>query len=246
MEQTSQASDGHRNGLHQSFGRLDMKKLCASAIVMAAVVAGHTAYLNSSAALAQQDARPSAGMPLPPPKPFVTMDEKVAMANHIFIGTARRIYFVDHLFKEISYEQAARMPQSLTRSAILEIDVDRTLYEQKNLRPRTALMFASISKEPFGDQLSSYVQLEAKFVDKPGLFFSQVQTDKIRVDVPNEPSKVVGEITLHRFIESYAVDGPKANPLSLSYLQDTVAAIQRRREHEKRESLRTDTRKTKQ
>ena len=48
---------------------------------------------------AQLEISPPAGKPLPPRKPLITMGEKVAMADHIFIGTGGRIYYVDKLYR---------------------------------------------------------------------------------------------------------------------------------------------------
>ena len=46
---------------------------------------------NGETAFAQQPQPPSAGRPVEPIPTLLTMNQKVAMANHIFIGTGKRV-----------------------------------------------------------------------------------------------------------------------------------------------------------
>jgi hypothetical protein len=197
------------------------------------VIFGYMMLLNPKIAFAQQDIRPEAGKPSDPSKPFITMDEKVASANHIFIGTGRRIYFINQQFKEVAYEEAFK-PSKYSTYAILEITVDRTLYSTIQSAPKIALLLVEGGKEKFGDQPIGYDQTVTAYINRSGIYFGEVQTDQIRVDGGNgRPTKVVGEITLHRFGVPYVIAGPKENPLPLTYLQETVQAVNRRIEKER-------------
>lgn len=191
--------------------------------------------LSGSSVFAQANVNPQKSKPADLEKPFVTMDEKVAMANHIFIGAGRRIYFQDCLRKEVSYDSACS-PSRYSVSAMLELEVIKTLYVDFPKSITTALIPINGAREPFGNQPSGYDSAVIRYMSGPALYFGKVQTDQIRVDVAEGPSKIVGEITLHRFIEPYAVDGPKANPLPLTYLKEAVDAINRRVEGEKRQA----------
>ena len=103
---------------------------------------------------AQLEISPPAGKPLPPRKPLISMDEKVAMADHIFIGTGGRIYYVDKLYREVDYELANTLGR-YSVSAILELEVERTLYPLAKSAPKIARLLVNGSKEPLGDNKSS-------------------------------------------------------------------------------------------
>lgn len=63
------------------------------------------------------------GRPLPPPKPFITMSEKVADANHIFVGIGTRIYFVDKHAREVPFGSSESERGGGIKNAILEIKI---------------------------------------------------------------------------------------------------------------------------
>lgn len=210
-----------------------MKHIAAPAFIAAAVVAGHAAFLHPSASLAQQEVRPAAGRPMPPPVPFVTMDEKVAAANHIFIGMGKRIYYISCAGNEVSSIEKACGSDPWSKDARLEIEVIRELYIDFDKPLPVALIGVNGAIEPFGSQPSGYDATVKRYMSGVAIYFGDVQTDPIRVKVPNGPSKIVGEITLHRFIKPFAVNGPIANPLPLTYLQEVVATVARRVERER-------------
>lgn len=186
-------------------------------------------------ALAQRDPSPEPYKPMPPRRPLLTMDQKVDMANHIFVGVGKRVYFADEVYKEVS-QQDAYNPYRAGERALLEIEVEQTLYSKSPSPPKLALMPANGSTQKSAAQPSGYEAIVTRFVGVRQLFFGQMQTDQIRIDMPEGPSKVIGQVTLHQFIVYDAIEGPNENPLSVSYLPEAMAAVERRIEREKREA----------
>ena len=84
----------------------------------------------------------------------------------------------------------------------------------------------------------------ARFVGVRQVFFGQMQTNQIRIEEPNGSVRTVGSITLHRFVVYDAIEGPNENPLPLSYLPETLAAVERRIEREKREAWESAAKKS--
>ena len=190
--------------------------------------------------VAQTSITPAPGMPLlRMPKPVITMDEKVALANHIFIGFGKNIHYVDCKGAKVASIDEACGDKPYARGAIVEIEVIRELYLSFPKRMAIAITGVNGALVPFGRQPAGHDAAVKQFMSGAAIYFGIVQTDKIFENVPNEPLKVVGEITIHRFIPSYAIEGPIDNPLPVSHLPEVVAAIARRVEREKKEAAAT-------
>ena len=187
---------------------------------------------NSANTLAQQPQTPSAGRPVEPIPKLLTMDQKVAKANHIFIGTGKRIYFIDRFYKEVPFELASGTSNSRVRSAILEVEADQHLYSASDIfQANVARFFVNSSIEPFGNRPSGQDELSAKYIGKPMIYFSNASIHKIR-DYSQERAPLLGEVWLHTFATTLAVSGPTANPLPLLEIQEVMRAVNLRIESE--------------
>ena len=74
-------------------------------------------------------------------------------------------------------------------------------------------------------------KLRAKYVGKPMIYFSNASIHKIR-DYSQERAPILGEVWLHTFATTLAVNGPTANPLPLLEIQEVMQAVNLRIESE--------------
>ena len=186
---------------------------------------------NGETAFAQQPQTPSAGRPVEPIPKLLTMNQKVAMANHIFIGTGKRVYFIDRFYKEVSYEDAFSSTKSDSKSAIIEIEVSRNLFPQTTLH-KVARFYTVSSLVPFGGEVD-FDKLRVKYVGKPMIYFTNAQIENIH-DFEKDRAPIVDRIPMHSFVVTLAVSGPTANPLPLSNIQEIMQAINARIDAESR------------
>ena len=188
--------------------------------------------LDSSAnTFAQQPQAPSAGRPVEPIAKLLTMDQKVAMANHIFIGTGTRVYFIDRFYKEVAYEDAFSSTKSDSKSAIIEIEVSRNLYPQTTIH-KVARFYTVSSLVPFGGEVD-FDKLRVKYVGKPMIYFTNAYVENIH-DFEKNRAPIVGRIPMHQFVVTLAISGPTANPLPLLEIQEVMQAVNLRIESESR------------
>ena len=189
---------------------------------------------NGETAFAQQPQPPSAGRPVEPIPTLLTMNQKVAMANHIFIGTGKRVYFIDRFYKEVPFELASGASNSRVRSAILEVETDRHLYSASDIfQTNVARFFVNSSIEQFGNRLSGQDELSAKYIGKPMIYFTNAYIENIH-DFEKDRAPIVDRIPMHSFVVTLAVSGPTANPLPLSNIQEIMQAINARIDAESR------------
>lgn len=179
---------------------------------------------------AQPPLSPSPGMQLPPIPKLITMDEKVAAVNHVFIGTGKRIYFIDRLYKEVPYDEAYDPTGGHSKSAILEISIDRPLYPSRRTG-ESAKVFVITSLITRGEQSSEYDALTTTYIGRPGIYFTQAYIGSI-LDLKKEGAPLVGTIPLHRLINARALSGPVENPLPLSQIHEVMRAVNKRIETE--------------
>jgi hypothetical protein len=108
----------------------------------------------------------------------VTVDQQVAESSFIFIGEPVRIYFADHEYREVPYEQSyvvSELPPGAgggqVRRALLEIKVVRILWKSDARERPHVVRSLSIRKEAREGWPSSYEESVKKYLGRQGIWF---------------------------------------------------------------------------
>ena len=229
----NQGADGQRYRL--LIGRQDPDGIVAkrSNGLISCIAAGLLlAYFATPSAISQTREPLPLTSPSQPARPIpevVTMEQKLSLSNHVFIGTGRRIYFIDRFYNEVPFEMAnANSRNSTTRHALLEVDIDRNLYP-RNMHGESmiAKFFVISSITGLGSAPSGQDELTARYVGRPSIYFTQMYIENI-FDFERERAPIVGTIVLHRLVATPALSGPTENPLPLSEIQEVMKVVNQR------------------
>ena len=171
--------------------------------------------LATSSAIAQPAGAASSGSPglvasLVPE--FVTMDQKLAASDQVFVGTGRRIYFLDGSGRETSAGDG--------RQAILEVGVEQELNAPNAQRASGVAKFLLEAPVGAGAKPPTYDELVARHIGKKGIYFARRQLP---------PGGAAGQIAaqpmLLSLVNTPARRGPVDNPLPISELQTVMNAM---------------------
>jgi hypothetical protein len=123
----------------------------------------------------------------------VTVDDRVAQSDLIFVGEPVRIYFVDKEYKEVPYEDSVvetEDPQShlRLRRALLEIKVNSVLWEASPKERKHVLFpLSPVAKEiGFFDRSSIYEELSTKYIGHKGIWFGHTLILAEYYEIPSD------------------------------------------------------------
>ena len=147
--------------------------------------------------------------PVSEPPQFVTLDQRVAAADFIFVGEGRRLFFVDKQYKEVPYEQAATMHK--LKAAVIEVAVVKSLFPVAWTEGTVVLIPVATWKDSAGRGGSYEKFLHRELAVGDGT--SPRLRRRIHAHTPSTPAARVG---------------PKDNPLDVTYLDQVIVSIEKR------------------
>lgn len=154
---------------------------------------------------------------------FVTMDQKLAASDQVFVGVGRRIYLLDQAGREIAFDAASReAPAGAGRHAILEVVVEQELNAPN--AQRASGVAKVLLEAPAGTKPPTYDELAGRFIGKKGIYFARRQLP------PATGSGGAGGASaavpmLLALVNTPARRGPVDNPLPISELQTVMNAM---------------------
>lgn len=167
--------------------------------------------------------------PIFEPPAQVTLDQRVEAADFIFIGEARRVFFVDRRYREVPYEKAAQVNK--VKAAMLEVQVLKPLFPQPWPGEVTALIPLTAWKGSQPGERGSYDELVDQHVGKRGIYFTS--RTEIYYELPTGDgvsNRLESRLFAHTRSTPAAQAGPKENPLALTYLEGVTTSVRKRLE----------------
>ncbi|HTE14360.1 MAG TPA: hypothetical protein VK642_04725 [Burkholderiales bacterium] len=168
----------------------------------------------------------------------VTVDDRVAKSDFIFIGEPVRIYFADKDYKEVPYSESIVLyasPQSGVRfrRALVEIKVDKALWDvSAKARQYVLLPLPPTAKEAAFSDKSTYEEHVTKYIGNKGIWFGRIST--IEEYYESRPDGSGAErIKLSEPVELFLPDYWIAkshrvpNPTPLSHLEEVTESIRK-------------------
>lgn len=184
-------------------------------VVSLSVVAAGLATSSAIAQLAGAASSASPGLVASLVPEFVTMDQKLAASDQVFVGTGRRIYFVDGSGREV--------PAGDGRQAILEVGVEQELNAPNAQRASGVAKFLLEAPTGIGVKPATYDELAARHIGKKGIYFARRQLP------PGGDSAAAGTRAalpmLLSLVNTPARRGPVDNPLPITELQTVMNAL---------------------
>jgi hypothetical protein len=102
---------------------------------------------------------------------FVTMDQKLAASDQVFVGVGRRIYLLDRSGREIALDAAGREASAGDgRQAILEVAVEQELNAPNSQRASGVAKFLLEAPAGIGAKPVTYDELAARHIGKKGMW----------------------------------------------------------------------------
>lgn len=147
---------------------------------------------------------------------FVTMDQKLAASDQVFVGTGRRIYFVDGSGREVSAGDG--------RQAILEVGVDQELNAPNAQRASGVAKFLLEAPTGIGAKPATYDELAARHIGKKGIYFARRQLPPGSDSGAAAGTRAALPMLLS-LVNTPARRGPVDNPLPISELQTVMNAL---------------------
>jgi len=161
----------------------------------------------------------------------LTMDDKVNGAQYVFVGKAVRIYFVDKNYEEI------KEPLTLSgfQPAVLEVNVQSTLYPSDWQPPEHVLVGISSSVRKEGSSSSMFQEQQERYVGRELIYFLNKQ--RITRYAGHDKTSQRRELLVrYYFPKFFPLKGPRDNPLQLSYLEQVKESVKRRLNNDRERS----------
>ena len=155
----------------------------------------------------------------------VTMDQKLAAADQVFVGIGRRIYLLDRSGREIALDAASREEVAGdSRQAILEVAVQQELNAPNSQRAGGVAKFLLEAPAGIGAKPPTYDELAARHLGKKGIYFARRQLPRA-----GESGGAAGQSSaqpmLLALVNTPARRGPVDNPLPITELQTVMNAM---------------------
>lgn len=169
----------------------------------------------------------------------VTVDQRVAESSFIFVGEPTRIYFADHEYKEVPYEQSyvvSELPPGAgggqARRALLEIKVVRVLWSNDARERGYVLRSLSTRKESRDGRPSGYDENVAKYLGRQGIWFGSFsivrQYSERTPDGSGHTFKAIRvPVELFRVKSWHARLHVVPNPMPIEHLDEVLDSVRR-------------------
>jgi len=150
---------------------------------------------------------------------FVTMDQKLAASDQVFVGVGRRIYLADANGRETAFDAGSReIPVGDGRQAILEVAVEQELNAPNAQRASGVAKFLLTAPAGAGAKPPTYDELAARFIGKQGIYFARRQ-------LPPAGGARAALPMLLSLVNTPARRGPVDNPLPITELETVRNAM---------------------
>jgi hypothetical protein len=200
---------------------MDIRHWVASLSVVAAGLATSSAI--AQVAGASSSAVPGLVASLVPE--FVTMDQKLAASDQVFVGVGRRIYLLDRSGREIALDGAGRESSAGDgRQAILEVAVEQELNAPNAQRASGVAKFLLEAPAGIGPKPITYDELAARHIGKKGIYFARRQLPPASESGGAAGARAALPMLLG-LVNTPARRGPVDNPLPISELQTVMNAM---------------------
>lgn len=166
----------------------------------------------------------------PPQRPPETVANKVNQAHFVFLGRAKRIYFVDERLAEISDEAAS--PAARARLAICEVEVLQTAYPPEAAADK--LVKIAFLAMPGADVEGARKRL----LGKEHVYFTRVEQVKRTYAPDGTPVNLAKPAERHFYVKAAGFSGPLENPLPPSYWSEARNEARLRIEREQKQKQR--------
>lgn len=144
----------------------------------------------------------------------VTLEQKVAASDRVFVGTAKRLYFVDRSGREIAAGGAAAPDDG--RQAILEVGIEQHLHPASAQKGGTAKIV--LAPAPAGQSAPAADGLAGRYLGRQGIYFAR------RVAGAGTALPLEAAVNLLALVDTPARRGPVENPLPMTELQSVMNA----------------------
>lgn len=156
---------------------------------------------------------------------FVTMDQKLAASDQVFVGIGRRIYFLDQNGREIAIDAAAREAAAGDgRAVVLEVSVEQELNAPNSQRASGVAKFLLETPAGIDAKPANFEELAARHIGKKAIYFARRQ-----LPPAGAPGSATGaraaQPMLLSLVNTPARRGPVDNPLPIAELQTVLNAI---------------------
>jgi hypothetical protein len=156
---------------------------------------------------------------------FVTMDQKLAASDQVFVGVGRRIYLLDRSGREIALDAAGREASAGDgRQAILEVAVEQELNAPNSQRASGVAKFLLEAPAGIGAKPVTYDELAARHIGKKGIYFARRQLPPASESGGAGGARAALPMLLS-LVNTPARRGPVDNPLPISELQTVMNAM---------------------
>jgi len=205
-------------------GRTGMSVGCGFASFLIVLAAG----MNALPAFAQASGGASSVAPglvasLVPE--FVTMDQKLAASDQVFVGVGRRIYLVDASGREIAFDERSRAaPAGEGRQAILEVAVEQELNAPNAQRASGVAKFLLEAPSGAGAKPPTYDELAGRFIGRKGIYFARRQLPAAGQAGAAGGARAALPMLL-ALVNTPARRGPVDNPLPITELETVRNAL---------------------
>ena len=190
-----------------------------------AVVAGGLASPSAIAQMAGASSGAAPGLVASLVPEFVTMDQKLAASDQVFVGIGRRIYLLDRSGREIALDTASREANAGDgRQAILEVAVEQELNAPNSQRASGVAKFLLEAPAGIGAKPVTYEELAARHIGKKGIYFARRQLPPAGESGGAAGARAALPMLLS-LVNTPARRGPVDNPLPISELQTVMNAM---------------------
>lgn len=156
---------------------------------------------------------------------FVTMDQKLAASDQVFVGVGRRIYLVDAGGREIAFDARSRAaPAGEGRQAILEVAVEQELNAPNGQRASGVAKFLLEAPSGVGAQPPTYDELADRFIGRKGIYFARRQLPAAGQAGAAGGARAALPMLL-ALVNTPARRGPVDNPLPITELETVRNAL---------------------
>lgn len=155
----------------------------------------------------------------------VTMEQKLAASDQVFVGIGRRVYLRDRSGREIALGAASReAPAGDGWQAILEVAIEQELQLSNAQRAGGVANFLLEVPAGIGAKPANYDDLAGRVIGKQAIYFARRSLPPV-----NESGGVAGHRAvlplLLSLVSTPASQGPVGNPLSITELQTVMNAM---------------------
>ncbi len=155
----------------------------------------------------------------------VTMEQKLAASDQVFVGVGRRVYLRDRTGREIAPGTAGReAPAGDGWQTILEVAIEQDLQAPNAQRAGGVANFLLEVPAGIGAKPAPYDDLVGKVIGRKAIYFARRLLPPV-----NESAGVAGQRAapplLLSLVSTPARQGPVDNPLAITELQTVMNAM---------------------